>query len=134
VVFADVQHFEDVQGIFSGTGIDIVGATTEFHLRGAFVQTKAGNTAPAIRHQSGSSRISGFTIDTSATNNANSNPILVSGAGCIVDKCVLKSTTAACVNAAAAQTIKAYAVKANVAKSANVTVQVDAITVDANVA
>lgn len=130
VVYVDCQHFEDTQGAFNNAGIEM--NSGELHVRGGFM--KPTGPKPAILHAAGSSRITNLTIDTTAVNNANSQPVKVSAAGCILDKCVLKAPALAdSVNSAAPQTITAYGCKANKAKNANVTVNVDAITVDANV-
>ncbi len=130
VVYADVMHFEDMQGAFSFAGI-VVSDNSELHLRGLYLKTSAG---PAVLHNSGRARIQGMTIDTSAANKPNNHAVKIGGAGLVLDHCVLVAPPLAnSINAAAGQTITCYSVKANRAKHANVTVNVEAVVVDPNV-
>lgn len=79
----------------------------------------------------GTARFSGLHIDDTGVA---TTPVTVSAAGLILHNCVLVAGSATnSITAAAARTITAYGVKANKAKHANVTVNVDAITVDVNV-
>jgi hypothetical protein len=129
-VYADVMHFEDMQGAFYSGGISI-SDNSELHLRGSYLKTAAG---PAVIHNGGTARIQGMTVDTSSANKPGNHAVKVAGPGLILDHCVLVAPPLAnSVNAAAGQTVTCYAVKANRAKHANVTVNVDPITVDANV-
>jgi hypothetical protein len=130
VVYADVMHFEDAQGAFYLGGISI-SDNSELHLRGLHLKTGAG---PAVVHNGGNARIQGMTIDTSLANKPNNHAVKVVGAGLVLDHCVLIAPPLAnSINAAAGQTVTCYGVKANRAKHANVTVNVDPIVVDANV-
>jgi hypothetical protein len=132
-VYADVLFFEDTNGSFLNGGI-VISDTSVLILRAGYMKYLGTSAKPMILHNGGSARISGATIDSSNTNNAANNPVKVAGAGLILDKCVLVAPALAdSVTSAAAQTIKAYACKTNKAKNANITVQVDALTVDANV-
>jgi hypothetical protein len=88
-----------------------------------------------LSHGAGITEVFGARFDTTTTNAAANRPVTVSAAGLILRSCWLVNP-ALClesVYAAAAQTIKCADVKAKVAKHANVTVQVEAILVDANV-
>lgn len=131
VVYADIYQCEDTQGSFSAAGFNIGGATTEFHLRGVHAKT-AANT-PGVLHSAGKVRLSNCIFE--MTNNiATANPVKVASAGLILDNCTLISGALAnCVTSAAAQTITNYGSRATQAKNANITVNVNAITVDANV-
>ena len=130
VVYADVMHFEDTQGVFSMAGISI-SDNSELHLRGSYLKAGSG---PAVLHNSGKARIHGMTMDTTAANKPNNHAVKVTGGGLILDHCVLIAPPLAnSINATAAQSVTCYAVKANRPRHANVTVNVDPIIVDANV-
>lgn len=130
-VYADVMHFEDTQGLFYLGGISI-SDKTEFHLRGVYLKTGGG---PAIVHNSGTARIQGLTIDTTGANKPNNHPIKITGAGLILDRCVLVAPPLAdSINATSTQTVTCYGVKANRTVNGNVSVTVEPMVVDANVA
>jgi hypothetical protein len=130
-VHADILHLESTS-VFGSAGV-IVNAG-ELHLRGAYMKADQ-NALPAVLHAGGSTRLVGFTIHNATNNNAGNNPVKVAGAGLILDGCnLIAPALADSVISAAAQTIKAYSCKTNKAKNVNITVQVDALTVDANVA
>jgi hypothetical protein len=130
ILHANVAHFEDTQGVFSRAGIWIADAS-EVHLRGSYLKAGSG---PAILHFGGKTRIQGLTIDTSTTNKPNNHPIKVAGPGLVLDNCILLAPALAdSINATEPQTVTCYGVRANRAKHNNVSVNVDALTVDPNV-
>jgi hypothetical protein len=108
----------------------------EVHIKGGYYRA-AGTFFSAIQYTAGTScRLQDMTIDTSALTGtpAQAYPVTVASPGLVLDKCVLVAPgTSKSVFASTAQTITAYNTKASVAKDANVTVNVDALTVDSNV-
>jgi hypothetical protein len=128
-VFGEILQVEDLGS--ATIGIDVNNANADVHLTGGYMKILNGI---GIRHTSGSSDFNGMKIDTSNTNNAANDSILVAGAGLKIRNLVLISgALAQCVDAAAAQTITNYGSVGRTAKGANVTVNVQAILVDANV-
>lgn len=114
---------------FTGNMMKVTGGI--LRLQGGDYTAVAG--AQGFEHTGGTSRLMGTTINTLATNTA-FNPAVVSGSGLILDRCTLIANTSTnSVISGGANTITAYATKVNVAKHSNVTVNVDALTVDANV-
>jgi hypothetical protein len=130
ILHADVAQFEDNQGVFNIAGILIADAS-EVHLRGSYLKAGSG---PAVLHVGGKARIQGITIDTSTTNKPNNHAIKVAGSGLVLNNCILFAPALAdSINAAAPQTVTCYGVRANRAKHANVSVNVDPLTVDPKV-
>lgn len=124
--FLNVQQYED-----GGVGFGIVNNGSDLSISGGIMKILNGI---GLQHAGGSTRAMGLLVNTINTNNAANHAVKLAGAGCILDRCTLVAPALAnSINSAAAQTVKCYAVKANIAKHANVTVQVDALTVDANV-
>jgi hypothetical protein len=125
--FIDCPHFERV-GNYAGNGISIAGGT--LNLRGQ-IMSKIYN-GRGIVHSAGAGRIAGLILDTTETNNANSRPVEISSSGLILEQCKLVAPDLAdSIYAATAKTLTCYGVKANRAKNANVTANVD-FAVDAN--
>lgn len=92
----------------------------------------AGANCGGINLDEGTLRLVNCIIDTSA--NSGTSPVTVSGGTLILDNCTLIAHAGkSCVDAASGQTITNYGTRANTAKSANVTVNVQAILVDPNV-
>lgn len=117
------MQLEDAGG--APQAVQMSGGTLELH--GAAATMTAGN---GVEHDGGTARLMGCRFDTSAVTGG--NPANASAAGLILDRCTLKSHSGqSCV--AGTATITNYASKANVAKAAGITVNVDTITVDANV-
>jgi hypothetical protein len=127
--FIDVMQIEDLGHMLravkypSGTGsLDL------FNARAIMA------VGDGVSHAAGSalSRLSNCRFDTSAS--AGKNPVTVSGSGLILDHCTLIPNAAAdSVTAGSAKTITNYGSVAKTAKNANVTVNVQALTVDSNV-
>ncbi len=130
ILHANVEQFEDNQGVFSIAGILIADAT-EIHLRGSYLKAGSG---PAVLHFGGKAKIQGMTIDTSTTNKPNNHAIKVAGSGLVLNNCVLLAPALAdSINAAAPQTVTCYGVRANRPKHGNVSINVDPLVVDPNV-
>jgi hypothetical protein len=130
ILHANVEQFEDNQGVFFKGGIWISEAS-EVHLRGSYLKARSG---PAVLHFGGKARIQGMTIDTSTTNKPNNHAIAVAGPGLVLDNCkLLAPALADSINAAAPQTVTCYGVRANRSKHGNVSINVDPLVVDPNV-
>jgi len=128
-VHANVLQYED-NGAISSANAGIEVSAGELHVDGGYLVATNG---VVIKHSGGSTRVSNATIK-STGNNAANHAVVTAGAGLILDRCtIIAPALADSVNASSAQTITAYNPKANKAKNANVTVNVDAITADANV-
>jgi hypothetical protein len=122
-----VKHW-DVNG-HTGESVVIDGGVNVRLIGGDLVGV-AGSKG--VIHNGGTARLKGMEINTAA--NASGNPVTVVGSGLVLDNCTLIANAARdSVTAASGQTITNYGSVANKAKNANVTVNVQAILVDANV-
>lgn len=128
-LYMNVDHFECVTAGLARAFWNNGGTV---HLRGMQCLIDNGS---GFTHDAGTSHISDLRIDTSGTNSATNRPVILGGAGCTLKNCTLVNP-ALClesVYAAAAQTLKSKGTCVKVAKHANVTVQIEALLVDANV-
>lgn len=112
------------------TGASIVSSGSDVTIYGMRLVGNSGLNGLSIT--AGKLRLVDCLIDTSA--NASTSPITKSGGVLILDNCTLISGSAASITAATAQNVIVYNSRANVAKHANVTIQVGTLTVDAAVA
>lgn len=126
---ATVQQIEDL-GHMDNAAVTTVSATSSLlELNGAQCVMAVGD---GVSHSAGTCRLMGCRFDTSAS--SGKNPATVAGSGLILDHCTLVAQSAAdSVTAASGKTITNYGSKFNRAKNANITVNVDTISADANV-
>lgn len=129
---ANIGQLEDLGMGVSAAGIQCASSLGDFRINCPKLTMKASSTAKPVNFTTAGSKLRlHANIDATASNQP---AVTVAAAGVILDECVLVTSAAVnCVSAAAAKTIVNYGSHANNAKSANVTVQVDAIIVDANV-
>lgn len=119
-------HWEEADATTT-SGFTVAGGT--LNITGGLLTLTAGN---GITISSGTGRFTGVTINTTASNAK--NPVTKSGGTLILDRCVLVAeSTRDSITAGTSQTVVNYASKANKAKNVNITVTVDALTVDAAV-
>lgn len=131
--YVTCQQWEDTAALVSGFAFP-AGTTGKIILFGGVAKVLNGKCFNIL---GGVVRIQNMVIDTSNTDTAANTPITVATNGVVIDRCTLIAgpTNGVSVAAAAAQTVKNYGSVANKAIDAvHVTVQVGAITVDANVA
>jgi hypothetical protein len=127
-VYASILQFEDVDGA-AASAVRVAGGT--LHLTSLYAALGNGK---GIEHQGGTANIRGLRVDTSATDAVGNVPVSVSAAGLRLQNCVLVAPASAdSVKGDAARTITNYGSVANKAKNANITVNVSALVVDANV-
>lgn len=125
ILRANVLQIEDLGSM--GRAITNSGGTLELH--GAQAVMAIGN---GLVHSGGTTRLIGVRLDTSAQ--SAKNPVTVSAANAILDRCTLRPHASAdSVTAGSAQTITNYGSVARTAKHSNVTVNVEALLVDSNV-
>lgn len=125
---ARIMQLEDLGTMARAASVGISGSAV-FELWGCQSVMATGD---GVLHQGGTSRIMDCRFDTSAQ--SGKVPVRVSGSGLILDRCTLvPHASAVSVTAASSMTITAYKSVAKTAKHANVTVNVDALTVDSNV-
>ncbi|HEY1378563.1 MAG TPA: hypothetical protein VGF55_17315, partial [Gemmataceae bacterium] len=124
-VRATVPQFEDLGGVVEAVNVS-GGALT---LTGTEIVIQSGS---GVVISGGTVRLVKCRIDTSA--NPSGFPVVVSGGTLILDGCTLVAAPGQdSIHAASPQTVTNYGSVATTAKNANVTVLVDALTVDANV-
>lgn len=124
-VHIDAMHIE------ATTGSAITNAGGTLNLRAGNINQANG---VGVTHSVGTTRITGTRINTTATDSASNYPILVSGAGVVINDCVLLAPALAdCIGAATAQTVTNTGSYANKAKDGDVTVAVEAIVVSSAV-
>jgi hypothetical protein len=134
-VFLDGQHFELSAGPsgsnYAADAFCVAGADAILRVRGQIMSPVLCGCG--IVHSGGSSRFTGLLLDTRVTNAPRNRPVEISAPGLVLEQCKLIAPPSAdSVYAATAQSVTCYGVYANRAKNANVTVNVEAIVVDAN--